>query len=537
MLAYKLILSGMLAVISLCASTQSAAEVGPLKVFLNVTNGGIEHRIEPDISEFNGVLDVIFEGRVAPHENTFVMPSHKDGSFLKGRIDRVQLPEGWLCDTIYDEAMQTSMLVNFRPNRAPAFPTAEGFGKYAMGGRGGRVIEVTNLNDSGPGSFRAACEAGGPRTVVFRVSGTIALESKLEFQNPYITIAGQTAPGDGICIKNYQVEFETDHVIIRYMRFRPGDERGVEQDAFSGNGDHTIIDHCSVSWGVDETLSINKASNHTVQWCLVSESMMKSVHKKGDHGYGGLWGGAGGSYHHNALVHHSSRNPRASGNKESGLLDYRNNVVYNWGFNSAYGGELWPRNWVNNYYKPGPATRDSVKRRIFLQKDPRGKMYLTGTWMDGYPEVTADNWGKGVDYAEDGEATEETLRVNTEFVVAPVKTDTAEEAYQRVLAGVGASLKRDSVDTRIIEEIRTGTAKYGKTFEGGGNGIIDSQKDVGGWPELKSEPAPEDGDHDGMPDSWETEKGLNPADDKDGPLDRDGDGYTNLEEYLNFLAP
>lgn len=537
MSARLVVMSGIFALTSLCASMRSGAEAAPATVFVNVETGGIAHRIEPEVADFNGVLDVVFEGRVAPHENLLLFPSHRNGTPLKGRIDQVHLPEGWLCDTIYDEAMQTSMLVNFRPNRAPAFPTAEGFGKYTIGGRGGRVIEVTNLNDSGPGSFRAACEAEEPRTVVFRVSGTIPLESGLKIKHPFITIAGQTAPGDGICVKNYQVEFEADHVIIRYMRFRPGDERGVEQDGFGGKGDHIIIDHCSASWGVDETFSINKASTLSVQWCLVSESLYRSVHKKGDHGYGGLWGGPGGTFHHNALAHHSSRNPRASGNKESGLLDYRNNVVYNWGFNSAYGGELWPRNWVNNYYKPGPATRESVRRRIFLQKDPRGKMYLTGTHMDGYPEVTADNWGKGVDYAEDGEASEETLRVNTEFVVAPVKTDTAEDAYQRVLAGVGASLRRDSVDARIIEEIRTGTAKYGKSFEGGGNGIIDSQKDVGGWPELKSEPAPEDGDHDGMPDAWEKEKGLNPADDKDGPLDRDEDGYTNLEEYLNFLAP
>ncbi len=519
----------LLLVLTLLGASAQVVKAGQITITDGATGTPVDFQ--------RGVLEVRFEGRIAPHEGTIVPVLNSEGKPWIGGLKGIEVPKGWSYTVGLNEETQQITLANFHPDRAPAFPTAEGFGKYAMGGRGGRVIEVTNLNDSGPGSFRAACEAEGPRTVVFRVSGTIALESKLEFQNPYITIAGQTAPGDGICIKNYQVEFETDHVIIRYMRFRPGDERGVEQDGFSGNGDHVIIDHCSVSWGVDETLSINKASNLTVQWCLVSESLMKSVHKKGDHGYGGLWGGPGGSYHHNALVHHSSRNPRASGNKESGLLDYRNNVVYNWGFNSAYGGELWPRNWVNNYYKPGPATRDSVKRRIFLQKDPRGKMYLTGTYMDGYPDVTADNWGKGVDYAEDGEATEASLRVDTEFIVAPVKTDSAEEAYERVLAGVGASLVRDSVDLRLIEEIRTGTAKFGKTFEGVGNGIIDSQKDVGGWPELKSTAPPEDGDHDGMPDAWEKDKGLNPADAVDGPLDRDNDGYTNLEEYLSFLAP
>ncbi|MCC6699650.1 MAG: pectate lyase [Candidatus Hydrogenedentes bacterium] len=429
------------------------------------------------------------------------------------------------------------MLKNFRPKRAPAFPGAEGFGKYTIGGRRGKVYEVTNLNDSGPGSFREACEAEGPRTVVFRVSGTIALESELEIENPYITIAGQTAPGDGICIKNYQFEFETDHMIVRYLRVRPGDEAGKEQDAFGGEGDHIIVDHCSVSWGVDETLSINKASNLTVQWCMVTESLTKSIHKKGAHGYGGLWGGPGGSFHHNILAHHSSRNPRASGNEESGLLDYRNNVVYNWGFNSAYGGELWPRNWINNYYKSGPATSDSVLDRIFLQKDPRGKMYADGNFVFGFPEISANNWAGGIDFAEDGEATEQTLRVMEPYVVAPVRTQPAEDAYELVLQHAGASLARDSIDTRIIEEIRTQTAQYGETFKGGGKGIIDSQKAVGGWPDLKSLPAPEDSDHDGMPDTWERDRRLDPKDPNDGGLDRDTDGYTNLEEYLNSLVP
>lgn len=512
-------------------------EAGAPGVQITITDGAVATPIQSGSGDLSGQLDVRFDGRIVPHENTVVDLRSPDGQPLHGKLDGVHLPEGWLCDEQLDEATHTPQLINFRPDRAPAFPTAEGFGKYTIGGRGGQVYEVTNLNDSGPGSFRAACEAEGPRTVVFRVSGTIPLESEINIKHPYITIAGQTAPGDGICIKNYQFKFEADHIIIRYMRFRPGAERGVEQDGFGGAGDHIIVDHCSVSWGIDETLSINKASNLTVQWCLVSESLFNSIHKKGNHGYGGLWGGPGGSFHHNALVHHTSRNPRASGNEQSGLLDYRNNVIYNWGFNSAYGGELWPRNWINNYYKPGPATRESVRRRLFLQKDPRGKMYAAGNVMEGFPEVSADNWGKGIDYAPDGEATEATLRVDTEFTVAPVKTDTAEEAYQRVLANVGASLHRDAVDQRVIDEIRTGTAKYGKSFDGGGNGIIDSQNDVGGWPELHSEPAPEDTDHDGMPDAWENEHGRNPGDPGDGPEDADGDGYTNLEEYLNALAP
>lgn len=485
----------------------------------------------------SGELAVRFTGRVSPHENS-VFPLFDSGvEVIEGRFDRVMLPAGWCYDLNYDEQARTVTLFNLRPDRPPAFPGAEGFGKYARGGRGGRVIEVTNLDDSGPGSFRAACMAEGPRTVVFRVSGTIPLKSKFKITHPYLTIAGQTAPGDGICIKNYQVNFDTHDLIIRYLRFRPGDEQGIEQDGFGGQGDHVIIDHCTVSWGVDETLSINKAANLTVQWCLVSESLTKSIHKKGAHGYGGLWGGPGGSWHHNILAHHSSRNPRASGNADSGLMDYRNNVIYNWGFNSAYGGELWPRNWINNYYKYGPATAEKVRRRIFLQKDPRGKMYAAGNFVWGYPAISADNWQGGMDFAPDGEATEATLRVNQPFVVAPVNTQSAEAAYELVLAQAGCSLFRDSVDRRIMHEIRTGTARFGETYGGGGKGIIDSQTAVGGWPELRSRPAPLDTDHDGMPDDWERKQGLDLNNSADGASDANGNGYTNLEEYLNSITP
>jgi hypothetical protein len=485
----------------------------------------------------SGVLEVRFTGRIQPHENSLFRLFDAGVEAIEGRFERVILPAGWRFDLNYDEPAGTVTLSNLRPDRAPAFPGAEGFGKYSLGGRGGKVIEVTNLNDDGLGSFRAACMAEGPRTVVFRVSGTIPLESKFKITRPYLTIAGQTAPGDGICIKNYQVTFDTHDLIIRYLRFRPGDEKGKEQDGFGGQGDHIIVDHCTASWGIDETFSINKASNLTVQWCLVSESLTQSLHKKGAHGYGGLWGGPGGSWHHNILAHHTSRNPRASGNAESGLMDYRNNVIYNWGFNSAYGGELWPRNWINNYYKSGPATSPKVRRRIFLQKDPRGKMYAAGNFVWGYPAISADNWQGGMDFAPDGEATEATLRVNQPFVVAPVNTQPAETAYELVLAQAGCSLFRDSVDRRVIEEIRTGTAKFGETYGGGGKGIIDSQTAVGGWPELRSQPAPTDTDHDGMPDDWERKHGLDLNNSADAASDANGDGYTNLEEYLNSLTP
>ena len=215
-------------------------------------------------------------------------------------------------------------------------------------------------------------------------------------------------------------------------------------------------------------------------------------------------------------------------------MDFRNNVVYNWGFNSAYGGELWPRNFINNYYKYGPATKENVRRRIFVQKDPRGRMYADGNFVWGYPKISTDNWNGGIDFDKDGEATIETLRSLKPYVVAPVTTQTAETAYDSVLQQAGCSLKRDAVDLRIIEEIRSGTATYGKSWAGGGKGIIDSQADVGGWPELKSEAAVPDEDHDGMDDRWEFANGLNPKDPKDGNAIKAG--YTNLEHYLNSLV-
>ncbi len=513
----------------------SAAETAAVTV-MEVNDHEVLRPVTDGRVHLAGALEVRFTGRIQPHEASvfsFIGPGVES---LEGQFDRVILPDGWLGDVSYDAKARSVTLRNLRPSHAPAFPGAEGFGKYTVGGRGGKVIEVTSLHDAGPGSFRAAVSAKGPRTVVFRVSGTIALESELKIREPYLTIAGQTAPGDGICIKNYQVNFDTSQVIMRYLRFRPGDEKGKEQDAFGGAGNQIVVDHCSASWGVDETFSINKAANLTVQWCLVSESLYHSIHKKGNHGYGGLWGGPGGSWHHNILAHHSSRNPRASGNVDSGLMDYRNNVIYNWGFNSAYGGELWPRNWINNYYQSGPATDDKVRGRIFLQKDPRGKMFAAGNFVAGFPAISADNWNGGINFAPDGEATEKTLRVDRPFVVAPVTTQSAEVAYGLVLAQAGASRVRDAVDRRVVEEIRTGTATFGASYKGGGKGIIDSQKDVGGWPELRSLPAPVDTDHDGVPDVWELAHGLNPRDPADGPRATTPGGYTHLERYLNSLV-
>ena len=423
-----------------------------------------------------------------------------------------------------------------------AFPGAEGYGQYTTGGRGGAVIEVTNLNDSGEGSLRAAIETEGPRTIVFRVSGTIELLSNLNIKKGNVTIAGQTAPGDGICIRNYTVRVDTSNVIIRYMRFRMGDVYAQENDAIWGR-DHKdiIIDHCSMSWSTDEASSFYDNENFTLQWCLVAESLNRSVHGKGDHGYGGIWGGMGATFHHNLLAHHKSRNPRFQGSRynstpETELVDYVNNVIYNWGDNSAYGGEGGNQNIRLNYYKYGPATSSSSKRyRIIEPSDTAGNWYVADNFVFGYPNITSDNWSGGVQGSYSNY--QKNKNITTPFPYAPVQTQSPEEAYQLVLEGVGAVLpKRDVVDARIIEEVRDQTATFGGAY-GAGTGIIDSQSEVGGWPLLLSAPAPTDNDHDGMPDEWELANGLSPTDAEDRNGDLDGDGYTNLEEYLNSIVP
>jgi len=417
------------------------------------------------------------------------------------------------------------------PAKTPAFPGAEGSGAYTPGGRGGKVYEVTNLNDSGPGSLREAVEAEGPRIVVFRVSGNIELDNKLVIRNPYITIAGQTAPGDGVCLRNREMGVGTSDVIIRYMRFRPGDVSGKGLDSLGGRGcENIIIDHCSASWSVDECVSFYRNNNITIQWCLMSESLYESKHTKGRHGYGGIWGGTNSSLHHNLFAHHSSRNPRFASDDKN--IDYRNNVIYNWGFNSAYGGERATVNMIANYYKSGPATKDKVKNRIVGISEDKSRWYISNNYVAGYPAITHDNWNGGVQ----GDVSIATIRVNKPFPAAPIRTQTAEEAYQLVLENVGAILpKRDALDSRIIQEVRTGTATYGGAW-GEGKGIIDSQETVGGWPQLKSTTPPADRDHDGMPDEWEIKRGLSPDNINDGAEDRDGDGYTNVEEYLNWLV-
>lgn len=421
-----------------------------------------------------------------------------------------------------------------------AFPTAEGYGKYTVGGRGGTLYEVTNLNDSGTGSLRAAVEASGPRMVVFKVSGTITLSKSLTISNPNITIAGQTAPGDGICLRKHTLNIDADQVIIRYIRIRYGDEVQTDADALSMRyHKNIIIDHVSASWGDDETLSMYHGENVTVQWCMINETLNRG----GSHGFAGIWGSPYSTFHHNFVSNCVSRNMRfASG---CGYTDYRNNVIYNWGYNSAYGGEnqqvgnadfnFATVNMVNNYYKPGPGTATAVRHRIVNPsyrdvKTDYGKFYVSGNYMVGYPTVTADNWNGGVDPAG-GSGDLALVKLESPWPAMPINQQTAQEAFQSVLAGVGCAFpKRDAVDTRLISEAITGTTTYGTL------GVIESQTQVGGWPVLNSSTPPVDTDHDGIPDTWETEKGLNPNQALDGFSYSLTGSYTNLEVYINSLV-
>ena len=415
-------------------------------------------------------------------------------------------------------------------NKVLAFPTAEGFGRYTTGGRGGEVYVVTNLNDSGEGSLRKGIVRHGPRTIVFAISGTIFLKSPLDINKGNLTIAGQTAPGDGIALAGYPVSIKADNIIIRYLRFRLGDINKQQEDAIGGRETkNVIIDHCSMSWSVDEVASFYRNRDFTMQWCIISEALNNSVHVKGEHGYGGIWGGSKASFHHNLISSNNSRNPRFSGssttvNSSDEFLDFRNNVIYNWEHNSIYGGEKGTYNMVNNYFKSGPATPKSRKNRIVNPSEPYGKFYVHGNFVEGFPDISKDNWKGGVQCDRPLET-----QMKTEYPIDNnIKTQSAQEAYQAVLKSAGASLSRDSVDERLVSDVRTGTATIG-------NGIIDSQEQVGGWPELKSKEAPKDTDQDGMPDAWEKQKGLDANKDDSALYTLDKD-YTNLEVYINGLV-
>lgn len=442
----------------------------------------------------------------------------------------------------------------------PAFPGAWGGGMFTSGGRGGRVIAVTNLNDSGPGSLRAALEAEGARTVVFRVAGIIELDSNLNINHPDITVAGQTAPGDGICIAGASLNINTENVILRHLRVRRGDpEGGQGSDNIGGNPiSDIIVDHCSVSWGRDEGISLYRymkpmedgstrkypVKNLTIQYVVTSEALGPG------HAFGGTWGGQDSTFHHNLFASNTGRNPSIG---MSGEFDFRNNVVFNWSHRTMDGGdETSLVNSINNYYKPGPATNESM-RDVMIRLEPNvrnmyspgsewaegdwfpetparpGKWYVAGNYFHGNDAINRDNW-EGVKGSDE---MKKIAKVYTPFEGWPIYQQTAQEAYDTVLAKVGATLpRRDAVDQRVIESIESLEFLVR-------DGIVHRIEEVGGYPEYTFDPdeVPADSDGDGMPDEWEKAHGFNPKDASDGAKDADGDGYTNLEEFLNGTDP
>jgi hypothetical protein len=437
-----------------------------------------------------------------------------------------------------------------------AFPGAEGYGKYTTGGRGGKVMVVTNLNDDGPGSFRDAVGNKEPKIVVFAVSGTIHLESPLEIR-ANTTVAGQTAPGDGICLADQPVKIGGDNVIIRYLRFRMGDRfqnqgqvvGGGHDDAFSAyKRRYIIIDHCSLSWSTDEVFSIYGGDSTTLQWNLIAEPLNFSYHfEKGDkdfesHGYGAIWGGRHLSAHHNLIAHCVSRTPRFDGirNVPEENVDFRNNVLYNWGHNNVYAGEGGSYNIVNNYYKYGPATNKKVQFQVANPWDKApaiayGKYYIEGNYVDGSKEVTNNNW-LGVRLENDSTGNKmQQVRQVTPVVAETLPIQSAEEAYQSVLRSVGAVLpNRDTLDQRIIDDVRNRTGRI-IDVQGGYPHGTPYEQTKGAWPVLQSKEAPKDSDSDGMPDTFEDKKGLNKLDPTDASKNSLHKHYSNIEVYINSL--
>ena len=468
--------------------------------------------------------------------------------------------------------------VVFAEEKTPAFPGAEGFGRYVTGGRGGNVYHVTSLADDGSeGTLRWALGKSGVKTIVFDVSGTIHLQSSLDISIGNVTIAGQTAPGDGICVADYPVSIKANNVIVRYMRFRLGNKNVLANgadgwDGFGGfDQQDWIIDHCSVSWSIDECLSVLGNKNTTVQWCLVAQSLVNSGHSKGAHGYGGNWGGSGASFHHNLIAHHGSRTPRLGPRPTTQLderMDMRNNVIYNFGGNGCYGGEGMNVNIVNNYYKPGPGSPTDkkgyriagigIRTNKYVNTYPAyapalhlwGKYYVTGNYNSKYTQLNQDNWTYGIINQIDASGCDGTFTQETKDSIKlaePIDyilttTHSAADAYDRVLDFAGASLHRDSFDELMVSDTRNGKATY--TGSGLSKGFVNSQDDNkpadadaswSAWPTLASKEAPKDTDGDGMPDEWELANALDPTNPNDGKT-IGADGYSNLENYLNSLV-
>lgn len=453
----------------------------------------------------------------------------------------------WRVDEVAADGKATQGNVwYFRP-RQLAFEGAEGYGRFARGGRGGKVVEVTNLNDDGAGSLREAVTADmGPRTIVFTVSGIIRLKSRLVVNQKYITIAGQTAPGKGICIAGAPLGLVGDDNIARFMRVRLG--TGTTYDGMGLTGaDNSIIDHCSISWTIDEGFSSRGAHNITLQRTLVSEALNVAGHDHYEagkaHGFAASIGGEVGSFHHNLLAHCSGRNWSLAGGVDGdgnylGKMDIRNNVVYNWATRTTDGGAR-EVNFVGNYYKPGAAT--TFFWALNAQHEGYGggmqRYYFTGNTMPGHFDASNQTEGR----KETGKASYETF-VDKPFFEPYVTTQSAEEAYKDVLSDVGCTVPVfDDHDIRIIQETLDSTYSC-KGSKSGKPGLPDSQEDVGGWenyPELHRSTS-FDTDHDGLPDWWEKLKGTNvhsaAGDFSDANADADKDGFTNLDVYLNWMA-
>ena len=436
-----------------------------------------------------------------------------------------------------------------------AFPGAEGYGKYATGGRQGKVLIVTNLNDDGEGSFRKAATANGPRIIVFAVSGTIHLNSSVTIK-ANATIAGQTAPGDGICIADKSVQLGGDNIIVRYIRFRLGDkfQRQAGQvdgsggeDAFGGGGKkHIIIDHCTFSWSNDECFSVYNGDSSTFQWNIISEPLNYSYHfETGDkdwehHGYGGIWGGRHLTAHHNLFAHCNNRNPRFNGNRQGivEFVDYVNNVIYNWGGNNIYAGEGGNYNIVNNYFKYGPSTNKNVRYRIVNPGKTDaigfGKWFVKGNYVDEAKDVSKNNW-LGIVMGNGGTEEDKKIAiVNDPHMAEFIPVQSAEAAFESVLKYAGASYKRDTLDERIINDVKNRT---GFIIDVQGRYPAHSPFEItlNAWPELRSLPAPVDTDKDGMPDDWEKKNGLNPSDASDASKYSSHKFYTNIELYINAI--
>lgn len=456
-------------------------------------------------------------------------------------------------------------------NALPAFPGAEGGGAYTAGGRGGKVLVVTSLADEGPGTFRQACETGGARTIVFNVSGVIRLNSPINLRAPYVTIAGQTAPGDGVCVTGASFLIDTHDVVIRHMRFRRGaQDVAFRDDALGGNAvGNIIIDHCSASWGLDENMSIYRhvysrdSTGYGLKLPTVNITIQNSVFSEAldayNHAFGATIGGHNSMFCRNLFASNISRNCSVGMNGGFNLV---NNVIFNWWNRSVDGGDDTSLfNIINNYYKPGPITPldKPISYRILKPESGRdkskplafGKAYVNGNIVEGNAKVTKNNWDGGVQVFDQAHAGEHMahIRVDQPFDMPPVTIMSTQETYDFVLNNVGANFpRRDAVDTRVVKTVKTGKAIYVENApefvspyvkrrlpaDSYKQGIITDIRQVGGLPEYKGEPML-DTDGDGMPDVWEKANGLNPNDAKDATLDCNGDGYTNIEKYINGI--